>query len=164
VESFGNLEDALEEMEDVYGRGWKTFDASVWVFEGNRDSVSSPILLKRKDIETTVFETFWMLARLMIREDPPQSSLVEEGYGKMDAVSALLAAKALERVMDEDGYQELEDAARSDTDDRSVLGENDCSNNLPEEGCDIKTWRTVDEFREQWDASEKPLYEWLKGR
>ncbi|MDY6761562.1 MAG: hypothetical protein SVY41_00775, partial [Candidatus Nanohaloarchaea archaeon] len=131
LESFGNLEEALEEMEDLYGRGWKTFDVSVYVFEGNKESVSSPILLRQKEIQAAVFETFWMLAKLFIRDDPPDSELVEEGYGKIDAVSALLASAALERVMDADGYAELEDAARSDTD-------------------DIKTWRKVDELQEQW--------------
>lgn len=164
MESFGNLDEALEEMEDLYGRGWKTFDTSIWVFEGNTDSVSSPILLKRKSVEVTVFEAFWLLARLFIRDDPPDAELVEPGYGKIDAVSALLAKTALERVMEEDGYAEVEEAARSDTDDRRVLEENDGSNDLPEEGRDIKTWRKVDELAEQWDPDEKPLYDWLEAR
>ncbi len=145
MESVGNLEEALAEMEDLYGRGWKTFDASVWVFQGKTDSVSSPILIRQKDIETAVFETFWMFAKLLIRDDPPDSELVEPGYGKLDAVSALLAAKALERVMEPDGYAGLEEAARSDTD-------------------DIKTWRKVDELAEEWNPEDKPLYEWLEGR
>ncbi|MFB6294147.1 MAG: hypothetical protein ABEI97_00145, partial [Candidatus Nanohaloarchaea archaeon] len=133
-----------EEMEDIYGRGWKTFDVSVYVFQGNRDSVSSPILLRKKDIETSTFECFWMLAKLFIRDDPPESELVEPGYAKIDAVAALLASEALERVMEEDGYAELEEAARSDSE-------------------DIKTWRKVDELAEIW-GGEEPLYEWLDGR
>ncbi|MDY6770085.1 MAG: hypothetical protein SVU88_03870 [Candidatus Nanohaloarchaea archaeon] len=145
MESFGNLEEALEVMEDLYGRGWKTFDVSVWVFDARQDSLSSPIALRQKDIETSVFEAFWMLAKLLIRDDPPDSGLVEEGYGKLDAVSAMLASEALERVMEEDGYAELEDAARSDAD-------------------DIKTWRTVDVFRDAWPAGETALYDWLETR
>ncbi|MDY6766039.1 MAG: hypothetical protein SVW77_01615 [Candidatus Nanohaloarchaea archaeon] len=145
LESFGNLEEALEEMEDIYGRGWKTFDVEVYVVDGNLESVSAPILLRQKEIQATVFETFWMLAKLFIRDDPPDSELVDEGYGKLDAVSALLASAALERVMEEDGYAELEEAARSDTE-------------------ELKTWRKVDELAERWDPETTPLYDWLEAQ
>lgn len=164
MESFGNLEDALDAMEELYGRGWKTFDISIWLFSGNMDSISSPIMLQEKEIEEVVFEAFWMLAKRMVRDDPTDSELVEEGYGKLDAVSALLASKSLERVMDENGYKEVMDEVKSDAGERRILEENDGSNNLPPEGCDLKTWRKVEELEEDWDPEDEPLYEWLEGR
>ncbi|MFB6265700.1 MAG: hypothetical protein ABEI07_01300 [Candidatus Nanohaloarchaea archaeon] len=145
MESFGNLEEALEEMEELYGRGWKTFDASIWLFRGNQESISSPILIREEGIEEVVFETFRMLAKRMIRDDPPDSELIEEGYAKLDAVSALLASEALERVMDGSGYEELMDEVKPDAD-------------------ELKTWRKVEEIEEDWDPESEPLYEWLEGR
>lgn len=143
LKSFTNLDEALEKIEDIYGRGWKSFDPKIWVFDGKHDSVSSPILLRQKDIEVSVFEAYWMLAKRLIREDPPESPLVEDGYGKLDAVSALLASQSLKRVMDRDGYREVMDAVRSDAE-------------------DLKTWRKMDDFREGWRETEKTLYEWLE--
>lgn len=142
LDRFGEHRDVLEIMEALYGRDWYSMDQRVWIFDGAHDSISSPILLRKGDLEETVFDAFWNLAKQLIRETPPESELVAPGYKKIDAVSALLAEVALERS----GVGgDLIEAARS-------------------ESSELKTWRAVDDMKEDWDPDEEGLYDWVEGR
>ncbi|MDY6776910.1 MAG: hypothetical protein SVQ76_02280 [Candidatus Nanohaloarchaea archaeon] len=145
LDFFGGYRGALGEMEELYGEEWYSFDVSVWVFEGKSPSISSPILLRKDEVETTVFDAFWMLARKLIRENPPDSSLAEPGYDGLDASSLALTVKALEESMEEEVHGQVVEAARSDTE-------------------DLKTWRKADEILEKWTGSGKELHPWMEGR
>ncbi len=144
VDRFRSMDGALETMEQLYGREWRTLDVQVWVFDAPRDSISSPILLRKEDEDETVFTAFQMLAKELIRGDPPESGLVAKGYDRIDAVSALLASAGLAETLDAATHGDLMGDVRRDAD-------------------ETKLWRTVDEFDDQW-GRDRPLYDWMEQR
>ncbi|MFB6076531.1 MAG: hypothetical protein ABEK12_00175, partial [Candidatus Nanohaloarchaea archaeon] len=95
MDRFADHAAALEDMEEIWGRQWRRLFLRAWVVEGAGGRVSSPILLERRDTAETVFDAFVLLAMELIREDPPESDLVEPGYDGIDALATLLAVEAL---------------------------------------------------------------------
>lgn len=141
MQTFSEYEDALQRMEVLYGRKWRQFDVSIWVFDGAMDSISSPILIRKEHQEEAVFAAFQLLAKQLIRSNPPDSGLVAPGYDGLEAVSALLAQTALEQEAVDDAFL---DRVRENSD-------------------EVKQWRAVDTYAEQWDT-DSPLYDWLEER
>lgn len=133
---------ALGAMEELYGRDWVALDLRIWVVDREQETVSSPILIPVQDEDAAVFAVFQALAKKLIRDTPPATSLVEHGPEKIEAVSALLAREALREEMDADAFTTVMEAARAGRE---------------------EMWDAVDEYAETWDG-ETPLYEWMEGR
>lgn len=143
-EEFRQHLDAASVMEELYGESWSSRDLRVWMAEnGNKPSISSPIIINEDTEEEAVFKAFHMLAKNLIRQNYPDSKLVEKGYDKLDAVSALLARESLSEVMESDRLDEIMDDIRDSE--------------------DLKTWRKMDDYAAQWDKDEQSLFDWLES-
>ncbi|MFB6265507.1 MAG: hypothetical protein ABEI07_00305, partial [Candidatus Nanohaloarchaea archaeon] len=114
LDFFRGYREALGELENLYGGEWRVFDVNVYVFDGNRPSISSPILLRKDSVETTVFDAFWMLSKNLIRGDPADSEMVESGHAKIESVSLALTVEALDSVMDEKVFEDVVEASKSE--------------------------------------------------
>lgn len=144
-EEFRQHLDAVSVMEELYGEPWQVRDISAWFVSDDLDmySISSPIVISEENVEDALFSLLQMLAENLIRQNYPDSDLVENTFDKLDAVAALLARESLRRTMDEDRFEEVLGEARSNA-------------------AELKTWRKMDELGEQWDSDEQTLYEWLE--
>lgn len=145
-EEFRQHLDTVSVMEELYGEPWKARDMRAWFVQedGETYTVSSPILINEDTEEDALFGLLQMLAENLIRQNYPDSDLVENTFDKLDAVAALLAKESLKRVMEDDRFQEVMEEARS-------------------EGDELKMWRAMDEYGEEWDADDETLYDWLEN-
>lgn len=144
-EEFRQHLDAVSVMEELYGEPWKARDMRAWFVEDNGTtfSISSPILINEDTAEEALFRLLQMLAENLVRQNYPDSDLVENTYDKLDAVAGALALESLEQVMDDDRLTEVVEDARSDSE-------------------HLKMWRKIDEIREEWDSDETELFNWLE--
>lgn len=135
--------DALDAMEELYGREWLTYDVDVWLYRGG-PSISSPICIDEDSVEAAAVRVFQMLAKRLIRHAPADSELTGKGLKKIDALSGLLATESLRAVMEEDRFKEVIKVAREETDKRTV--------------------KQVTALEKEWLSGDETMHEWLEGR
>ncbi len=145
-EEFRQHLDTVSVMEELYGESWQKRDVQAWFVEsdGNSFSISSPILINEDSEEEALFSLLQMLAENLVRQNYPDSELVENTYDKLDAVAGALACESLTRIMDDDRFDEVVEAARADSE-------------------HMKMWRKIDEIRDEWDADNETQYDWLES-
>lgn len=137
LDRFDDLRDAVDALEEAWGASWLSMDQRIWLFDGQQADVTSPILLRADDADRVAFAAVRMLATQLIREQPVDSELLEQGYGAEDAVATALSVTVLRGA----GATDLVDEARD-------AGE-------------IKTWRAADDILERW-GGDGPLQEWVE--
>ncbi len=137
LDRFDEVRGAVDALEDAWGAEWLSMDQRIWLFDAEQGDVSSPILLRADDEDRVVFAAVRMLARQLLREQPVDSDLLEQGYDQEDAVATVLAVTVLHGA----GAEDIVAAGRD-------AGE-------------LKTWRAAEDILERWGA-DGPLQDWVE--